>query len=656
MSWAELLKALPDPVSLPGFLLNDEGVSHLITQAEGEDKKNILSTRKRAQELQSGKNIPEGLDAKAVQANAEKLVTKLSEIITDSNKKSQEGKKSTLEDKLQHIIEEENKQGLMEFVTTTPVRKWSNKVRDRKRKLLEDNKKAILEFIELEDTDLFYFDTSEFSLTATKPTGDTNWESKIKELKSEIENTEVTISGDETVTIDFPEITSWPDMKTVLDIAQIRIEGKGKSKATTQENILLFQKQGKFIKSPLLELYVKGDAPKNVQEKVTDADIKNYVNNVSDAKDALSYLKCVSYKGLRKDIIFMPVPLIQGGSKKITRDAKVQLLGAELRPAVSASLAGLLKSPAFDLSDLVKEGMVESETKYVSPRLRNILESSDDVAMAGLTAEQIAELKAKFKKTKELPLFISRLRGTDKANFNKLNDELIGKKPNLFNDKEKELFESLKDTNPLQIKRTINEFYKTNIDTRISRLIGRAVSTGDPFTKVEGGYKFDHKKIPMEFDDLKDLVYELKILRQALQSSEEQEDQEKITLNLEDSLKTYTKGFKVNQTGSSNPADMLHFLYVLDLYYGRSTFKSVARKFKRGQVEPKEVLESAKNNFSKIIEAFVGQVKAKIDDILEDKEKYQRALTIDKDSKSYKLFKTLEEKELIKSTEGEEDE
>jgi hypothetical protein len=198
----------------------------------------------------------------------------------------------------------------------------------------------------------------------------------------------------------------------------------------------------------------------------------------------------------------------------------------------------------------------------------------------------------------------------------------------------------------------MNSFYKTNIDTRTARLIGQAVSKGDPFTKVEGGYKFDHRKIPMEFDDLKDLVYELKTLRQTLQSSEEQEDKEKITLNLEDSLKTYTKGFTVNQSGSANPADMLHFLYILDLYYGRTNFKSVARKFKRGQVEPQEVIKSAETNFSKIIEAFVGQVKAKIDDILEDKEKYQRALTIDKDSKAYKLFKTLEEKELIKSTEA----
>ena len=159
----------------------------------------------------------------------------------------------------------------------------------------------------------------------------------------------------------------------------------------------------------------------------------------------------------------------------------------------------------------------------------------------------------------------------------------------------------------------------------------------------------------MEFDDLKDLVYELKILRQALQSSEEQEDQEKITLNLEDSLKTYTKGFKVNQSGSSNPADMLHFLYVLDLYYGRTPFKSLARKFKRGQVDSEEVLKAAKDNFSKIIEAFVGQVKTKIDDILADKEKYQRALTIDKDSKAYKLFDTLEKKGLIQSSEVEEE-
>ena len=51
MSWTVLLKALPDPASLSGFLDSEEGLTHLITQAKGEDKKNIIRTRNKAKTL-----------------------------------------------------------------------------------------------------------------------------------------------------------------------------------------------------------------------------------------------------------------------------------------------------------------------------------------------------------------------------------------------------------------------------------------------------------------------------------------------------------------------------------------------------------------------------------------------------------------------------
>jgi len=75
----------------------------------------------------------------------------------------------------------------------------------------------------------------------------------------------------------------------------------------------------------------------------------------------------------------------------------------------------------------------------------------------------------------------------------------------------------------------------------------------------------------------------------------------------------------------------------------------VARKFKRGEIEIDELIDSANTNYTNIIKGLIEQVKEKIDDILLNKETYQNALVIDDGSKSRKLFEILESKNLIKS-------
>ena len=91
------------------------------------------------------------------------------------------------------------------------------------------------------------------------------------------------------------------------------------------------------------------------------------------------------------------------------------------------------------------------------------------------------------------------------------------------------------------------------------------------------------------------------------------------------------------------------YLINIDLYYGRTPFKSEARKFKRGEIDIDKLIESANANYTNIIKGLVDQVKEKIDDILLNKETYQNALVIDEGSKSRKLFEILESKNLIKS-------
>ena len=90
MAWIDLLKALPDPVSLPGFLGSEQGLDYLIAEAEGDDKKNLIRSRDQTKRLAEGEDIPEGLDKESIQKNAEALLEKLNEIITEQNKGSQQ--------------------------------------------------------------------------------------------------------------------------------------------------------------------------------------------------------------------------------------------------------------------------------------------------------------------------------------------------------------------------------------------------------------------------------------------------------------------------------------------------------------------------------------------------------------------------------------
>ncbi len=73
---------------------------------------------------------------------------------------------------------------------------------------------------------------------------------------------------------------------------------------------------------------------------------------------------------------------------------------------------------------------------------------------------------------------------------------------------------------------------------------------------------------------------------------------------------------------------MVHFLYLLDLYYGRTGFKKTANKFRNGSIGVDELIEDAQEKFEAIKTAFTNQVKIKVDDILENKAKYQKGLSL----------------------------
>ncbi|QDP59586.1 MAG: hypothetical protein GOVbin1753_19 [Prokaryotic dsDNA virus sp.] len=621
-----ILKALPSADAAERLLLNDTGLSLLLTQAKGEDKKNIISVRNRAKTLSEGEGIPEGFDNKEYRERAKKLYEELSSMIKEGNVKTQ----SSLEDKLKIIIEDKDKDGLIKLVGTSS--KMSGSTKKKKTTLLKKYKDEILSFIDMDDTDVFFFDTSEFSLVSEKPKSDENWGDKVANIRSRLSSTKVDVDiSDDKITLKFPDKTSSSDMKDALFSAQLT---DAPSDVTEK---IIFKKMGKFTKSPMLEILGEKTSLQ-VQDKVEAANKKNYSNQVNSSKEALAYLEVIVDKGIRKQMMFMPTPVIQQGSVKVTRNARTQLLTD--KPRISSSLRALLTASSFNLKGLMESGFIQGDIKYNSPRLREILEGTDDVQVGGVPADEIEILREKYIKSKKrMKNFIRKLKGTNLNNLNKINNELIQRTPNLFTEEEKEMIMELP-ANPIGMANGLEQYYGKEVESRVARLLSSVVRAGTAFQKVEGGYKFVTPK-GMDFDNMRDLVFGLKVLRQNDELSD------KVEGDLQQTLSDYKRGFVLSTSGSPKPADMIHLLYVLDSYYGRTPFRSVARRFKRGEAEESELIKSAKENFTKIINGFVNSVKIKVDDILENKEKYQDSLTMDSDSKAYLMFNKLEEKGVL---------
>ena len=270
-----------------------------------------------------------------------------------------------------------------------------------------------------------------------------------------------------------------------------------------------------------------------------------------------------------------------------------------------------------------------------------MLEAKDPVSIGGVGKDEILELQQIYNNTnRNLTSFIQRLRGKNQNNFTKLNNALIQSIPNLFSEEEKTFMEGLSGINPRAIPNKLMEYYNAEtVDDRLPVLLEGVLRTSSPFKSIEGGYKF-MTPAGMKNQDMRDLVHGLKILRQA-------DEVQGISTSLEQTLQDYTTGYKPPISGTPTPSGMIHYLFVLDFYYARTPFRSVASKFKRGEISSDELIKSAKENFTNIINSFVDSVKIKVDDILENKEDYQDSLSLSNDSKAYLLFDKLSEKGLI---------
>ena len=642
--WFELVKALPDPASLAGFLGNEQGLDFLITQAESDDKTNIIRTRNKAKELSEGKGIPSGSNAEQVQKNADKLLEKLNAILKDTNKKAQ----TTLSKKLDKILKEQDKEELSKFVGKS-VKNMSSKTRKEKVSLLKNNESKIREFIEEDDEDLFYTDNTKLNLFIPIVKSDKEFEKKVDDLKQRLQEYPVTFSeSGEQIDIKLEDKTSYKTTNEILDILGILKAKTDKRKVSNQNqnpsSLLIVQKKGKYTLSPLLEIFGVDEKEIETEKTVEAEEEKQYVNNVSGDEQVIGYLNFISSRTIRSKLKFIPNPVIKSATQ---RKAREQIFG---NPTIfSISLRTIFTRPSFNLAELTVGAEEQQTEKYVSLKLRHLLESEEKIK--GLNSTIVSNIRTAWKEPtpKDAPRNIKRfynsLSSQQKTEVNKYLKGDTKRDTLVFTQKEMDFLKGLSSKRLGERKRLLNSQYNKELDPSLAILRALTKNIDSLFNETKGVFIFSSS--PPEnmrknvFDEINKLLRNYK-----------QGETELVEENIQEQLSEYNPDFVLDRSGSYTPAQMIHMLYLLDLYYARTGFSKIARKFKQGNASSDELLESIKENFTKIKDAFREQIKIKVDDILENKSEYQKGLLLSRGKKRTKgvrnIFSLLEQNDVIK--------
>ena len=651
-NWALILKDLPDNKSLPGILTQDTAVNFIENQAK-ESPKGATRVARYTRRLAEGKEkIPDALKGHedAIIANAKKISDILRELVTQANSESQPSKPS-VDDKLDKIVAEKNKGALQVYVGTNPVRKWPNKTRTVKVKALKQAKDEILSFIEKDDLDLLYYDTSNFSRSIEIPDNDKDKQKRLAKLKEQLENYDVTITDTE---ITYPKKMT---VRAFNDQEEI-IASLNSVQNNPEQNVfkVLTKKQGKANISPLAEL-LELDQEHKVKEKVMEAENKDYSANVTSTEQVKDYLLLITGKGYSKVSIFMPKSTLKTRANKTTVVWN-RIMRVEGKTTLSTALVSLLKASTFDLQTLAEEASHTTESKHIPIRVRRLLDESkslkelgikegDDIN--GITTNELEDLREYFTRSdKQYKRFLIRIKNAGLTpTFDKLAEE--GPTQNLFLKEEVDILMQQQGKRPRAIAEELTEFYGS-FDRITADLLDKILDEAQsrkivPFTEVsEGTWKLKIEGVTL--NDKREFVQNMRNYRMKKYSEEVESD---INPNQthETLTTTFTQDYKPESSNTSSPADILYYLYLLDLYYGKTGFKNVVISFWRGNTELEEVLEKAKTEFTNIIDSLTQATNARVTDIINNLPKYQKKMVYKKKSRAYNIIKDLRQRTLI---------
>ena len=644
--WFELVKALPNPDTIDGLLILDEGRERLLSLAKDDDKKNIIRVKNKLEELKEGRGVSEGFDVETVSRNAEILLEQLNEIITGENKKAQ----TTLSKKLDKILKEQDKEALSKFVGKS-VKNMSSKTRKEKVSLLKNNESKIREFIEEDDKDLFYTNNSKLELVAEISQMDTKVESKLETLKDRLKDYPVDIiESDSKVEVKLEDKTPYKQTLEIMDIlGLIKAKDFKRIDSTTRgEDVLLFTKKGNYELSPLLEIFGVDSSVKEVKTKVEQEEKKSYQNNVTGDEQVLGYLNFMTSRSIRSKVKFVPEPVVKAATP---RKARNHIFGDP--PIFSVSLRTIFTRPSFDLSQLTTQAEDQTNEKYISLKIRELLTSSDNIT--NLDSETLQAIRNSWNyrppesknSPKNIKRFINGLPDEQKQLINTYISSQKKTSGSVFTQEEVDFIKNLP-SNPNQIKREMNKKFNKEINAKLS-IYNDIRKVSDILFKPSQNTFVLNRQTDTKVMKQNRYTEVIKLLMKYKVG-----ETESVTEDLKTTLSDYNKDFVPSRSGAYSPSEMLHYLYLLDLYYGRTGFKKTAISFRNGNTDVDTLIEEAQEKFPQIKEAFMTQVQKKVDDILQNKEKYQKGLTLGRGRGRTKgvrnIFTVLLENDVIKES------
>ena len=695
MAWENLLKALPKPANVAGFLTTDKGADYILGEAEKEDKKNIIRVKNKVTALSQKKQIPTEFKEQedAIAAEALKVVEGLNKILTADKQKAKE--KYTVAFKFDEILQslkEGDKEPLQKFVGKG-FRTWSSNTRQRKMDVLSNHKSELLELIDEDDDELLYYTTDKEY--RTKQVG------AMKEIQEAFKEYNVTVEkiGSEIViTLGKAKIENGPLVITPTHLEQVKdIINKFEQRSTG--NQIKFTRTGGASKSVLLKLLGKADVSDRVQRERESIDSNSYTNKVESEEDALNYLKLLGSKGWRKKVEFMPTPKTK--SKKAIENARQSLLMVKGKVGVSATLETILTSGTLDLRNVVERGEEVKTKRKVSSQLVALFEKAKDKQSeyytrddraesydrgeggkrdsyvkthpSGVAPEKIKELRNIYRKRgEEFPKFYTYVMNSSSDEARAVVDDLQNLEKyyqgeqqgtNLFTKEEVDLFEKLPEiiktarNDVAAVNNELKEFYGKGNNRMaisiVSLLEGR--KTDEPmFKPVKDMYKFNHLGVSME--KAKIFVSQLKNFRDA-------DDGIDISMTKTNTLNTLLDEFEEYDENLHDvtPSSILHTIIKLDYYYGSRKLNGMKNRILDEDVEKKqldmlkELIKLAEKNQDDIVQGLVDAVKEKVQHIIDNSSVYIELLEYEKkgeviQDQMYTLMGRLEKKDLVEVT------
>lgn len=620
--WTSILKRLPDANNLEGFLLSDEGVSHIQQEAE-KDKKGIKAVINATKELSTGKGIKEGWNdeqRKTIISNAKKVYEILSTMLREMKSNVQPAKmQGTIAEKLDSILEANDLDAFKELLGEGRLDDSKNE--KEKIKSIKDREDDVRQLIQGHEDDFYWMNTSKRTLRTVSPPP---------------EYVEGNTTKEEHDTLGEIYVTKLPDRMGIKEYKQmLSWFNKGR-----KEKPLGFTSKGKVEYGALVKIFNLTSSQKSI-DAVSAQNRKTYTAQITTGEDALNYMKLLSKRGWNKSIDFMPTP--ETDTKSAIKAARQRLLMPQGKVVIPAALRAILINQNLDINSIMEEGIKQTKETIVPNYVRLVLTGQEefDYADAGIDLEVMDELRAKFQGTRrgskqqmEMPKFmrqIERLGGREKAALESIKDYYVNRQ-NMFGQSEVDKLNRIKsrmgDLGIGKVIEELKEIYGQDIPSSFANSLADVLDDADEndielFTKIGDFYKLDLKGMDKDKSNL--LIRDFRNLRSASESVQSS-SQETAWQTIEEN---YDEQYDLSSVAGLTSTDIFHMLVVLDWYYGGTDLHDKVQDWKNpdeyeeDDIMFDEVVASAKENYTEIVNKFVEAVKLKVEEIIRNPIKYQ---------------------------------